>query len=145
VRRSLGIESGKQNELAAVYACLGLWFPLRMYASWYERYPIDKDYLPGYEALITLGLVYLIVGLFLVLLYSNTVVGRWLAGTVALVTPVLALLAELRPKSLSFIAGLIERLSPAHVGIVAFFFVVLMVLFGLKMIEEPEGSDEEAA
>jgi len=116
-----------------------------MYASWYERYPIDKDYLPGYEALITLGLVYLIVGLFLVLLYSNTVVGRWLAGTVALVTPVLALLAELRPKSLSFIAGLIERLSPAHVGIVAFFFVVLMVLFGLKMIEEPEGSDEEAA
>jgi hypothetical protein len=131
------------DRMVLAIACIGLWFPCRVYATWYEEHIYRDHWLTGYNAFFVMAAVYLITGIVLGLLrFRDAALGAKVVSLGLFFTPVVTGVAGVvNPSRLEAFAEAVQWLSPVHFLAVG---IVTMLLLGLVVcaVIPPLPSDE---
>jgi hypothetical protein len=101
------------DELLLSFALLGLWFPCRVYASWYIHHFVSANWLETYQLFAVLVIVYLAAGGFFLLrrLRDAEQPSRVIAVGLLVVPVVLAAVKVVKPEFFGQVAAAVEHLG----------------------------------
>lgn len=141
VRTYLGIENHRGGTLGAIFACLCLWFPLRIYATWYERYLFEERWLAGYSALNFMLLLFFVVGSLIALLLVRNTTAVWISGGVSLLAGGLGVFSKLKPDLVGDVAKSVEGLHWYHLMVLWFVILIALVVLVMRVVYDMQRDD----
>jgi hypothetical protein len=144
VRHRFGANDNEYMELIIVqFICIGLWFPLRMLATFYEKYLLTTSWLAAHPPVVILFLIYCMAGWMLfVLAQGRRPLPQWIAWVVLGLTPVIGILANVLPKTAGEIALALQNANPFWFLVLAFVFFVALLLTAFHAYVPPAEGEE---
>lgn len=123
-----GYSSPGFNRVLLAFACFGLWFPCRVYASWWAEHLYKQHVFADYQAFFALGAAFAIATIVLALLrFNDSAAGAKVISLGLFFAPlVTAGIGLLSPQRLVDAARAIEPLTPIHVAAIGSIVALLL-------------------